>query len=578
MIDTIPTMAWVARPDASAEFFNKCWLAYTGFSADQALEWGWKDTVHPEDLPKMLDAFQRAVSSEQTFEVEGRIRRADGEFRWFLVRGSPFRDASGKVLKWYGTNTDIQERKRAEEEVLHREVELRQQLDLSPQHIAVFGPHGTPFHLNKVALDYHGVTLEGWKNADLHNLLHPDDAERMLREGPAKFLAGLPYEFEVRLTRKDGQRRWFLFRFNPMFDDQGHITKWHAAATDIEDRKANEQRLENENVALREEIDKTSMFEEIVGTSPALHKVLGCISKVGPTDSTVLITGESGTGKELIARAIHKRSRRSGQAFISVNCSAIPTSLIASELFGHEKGAFTGALQQRRGRFELAQAGTIFLDEIGELPAETQIALLRVLQEREFERVGGNQVIPADVRVVAATNRDLSAAIAAGAFRTDLFYRLNVFPIHVPPLRGRKEDVPMLLEYFVQRFGEKMGKQIHRIDKKTIELCQMYHWPGNIRELQNIVERSVILCSGDSFSIDKAWLSIQEGSRPKSSRLLTEALRNQEKEIIETALAESKGKVAGSSGAAAKLGIPRSTLDRKIQQLKIKKHKFASEA
>jgi transcriptional regulator with GAF, ATPase, and Fis domain len=357
-------------------------------------------------------------------------------------------------------------------------------------------------------------------------------------------------------------------------------------ATDIDDRKRSEgelgkafeeinrlkDRLHDENVALREQIDQVFMLEEIVGSSPALKTVLSSIVKVAPTDSTVLITGETGTGKELIARAIHKGSHRAGHAFISVNCAAIPSSLIASELFGHERGAFTGALQRRQGRFELAQSGTIFLDEIGELPAETQLALLRVLQERQFERVGGSRVIPVDVRVIAATNRDLEAAIAAGVFRSDLFYRLNVFPIDVPPLRQRTKDIPMLIEYFVKRHAEKARKKISKIDKTTLKLCQSYHWPGNIRELQNIVERSVILCTGDTFWIDEAWLSSHNAPRRASSHLLTENLHNYEKELIEAALAESNGIVAGPNGAAVKLGIPRSTLDLKIKQLNIRKH------
>jgi formate hydrogenlyase transcriptional activator len=333
-------------------------------------------------------------------------------------------------------------------------------------------------------------------------------------------------------------------------------------------------RLHEENIALREQIDGVCMFEEIVGSSPLLQRVLTSVVKVGPTDSTVLILGETGTGKELIARATHKCSRRSGHAFISVNCASIPSSLIASELFGHEKGAFTGALQQRQGRFELAHSGTIFLDEIGEIPAETQIALLRVLQERQFERVGGNRPISTDVRIIAATNRDLLAAIAAGTFREDLFYRLNVFPIEVPSLRERKEDIPMLVEYFVKRFAERMGKQIRKIDQKTLELCQSYSWPGNIRELQNIVERSVILLSGDTFWIDEAWLTKRQPTVRDVSTSLTGTLENQEKKIIEEALAESHGKVAGPAGAAARLGIPRSTLDRKILQLNINKHRF----
>jgi formate hydrogenlyase transcriptional activator len=379
------------------------------------------------------------------------------------------------------------------------------------------------------------------------------------------------------MLRYDGDYRWFFLRYKPLKDQLGRITRWVIPAIDIDDRKRSEERLQHENVALREEIDKASMFEEIVGSSPALQTVLSSIVKVAPTDSTVLITGETGTGKELIARAIHKHSQRSKQAFISVNCASIPSSLIASELFGHEKGAFTGAVQRRQGRFELAHSGTIFLDEVGELPVETQIMLLRVLQERQFERVGGNRVLPTDVRVIAATNRDLTAAIAAGRFRPDLFYRLNVFPIEVPPLRKRKEDIPMLVEYFVKRYAEKTGKQICKIDNNTLELCQSYPWPGNIRELQNIVERSVILCSGDTFWIEKAWLACVQPPRQELAGPLPDTLQNQEKQIIEAALAESKGKVAGPEGAAAKLAIPRSTLDSKIKQLNIRKQKFVTQ-
>jgi transcriptional regulator with GAF, ATPase, and Fis domain len=345
----------------------------------------------------------------------------------------------------------------------------------------------------------------------------------------------------------------------------------------FEEIKTLKDQLYKENIALREEIDKVSMFEDIVGTSPALQAVLSRVSKVAPTDSTVLVTGETGTGKELVARAIHKRSHRSSRAFVSVNCAAIPRDLIASELFGHEKGAFTGATQQRLGRFELAEGGTIFLDEVGELPAVTQIALLRVLQEHEFERVGGSRSIHADVRVIAATNRDLQAAIAGGTFRSDLFYRLNVFPIEVPLLRKRREDIPMLVEYFVKRYAEKAGKQIRKIDKNTLEQCQSYPWPGNIRELQNIVERSVILCGGDTFWIEKDWLARVQPPRQELAGPLPDTLQNQEKEIIEAALAESNGKVAGPEGAAAKLGIPRSTLDSKIKQLNINKRKFIAE-
>ena len=348
----------------------------------------------------------------------------------------------------------------------------------------------------------------------------------------------------------------------------------------FEEIKTLKDQLYKENIALREEIDKTSMFDEIVGSSEPLRRVLSQVAKVAVTDSTVLILGETGTGKEMIARAIHRRSKRSNRAFIRVNCAAIPPNLIASELFGHEKGAFTGATQRRLGRFELADGGTIFLDEIGELPGETQSALLRVLQEREFERVGGSQSVAVDVRVLSATNRDLRAAVEAGTFRQDLFYRLNVFPIHMPSLRERMDDIPLLVEYLIDHYSKKVGKKIRNIDKKTLQLFQDYKWPGNIRELQNVIERSVVLCDSDTFSIDETWLKrdlphdlAQLHTRLSGLGRLNEA---QAREMIEAALAESGGRVSGPSGAAALLGVPRQTLESKITSLGINKHRFKS--
>ncbi len=384
-----------------------------------------------------------------------------------------------------------------------------------------------------------------------------------------------PHEFEARLRRHDGEFRCFLFRLTPIKDKRGQITRWFGTATDIEDRKRAEEEIRKENIALREEIIKASMFEEIVGDSPPLHQVLNRVAKVAPTDSTVLITGETGTGKELIARAIHKTSKRSDRAFVSVNCAAIPPSLIASELFGHEKGAFTGATGRRLGRFELAEGGTIFLDEVGELPPETQVALLRVLQEREFERVGGNKSIRANVRVIVATNRDLPAAIAAGTFREDLFYRLNVFPIEIPPLRKRKEDIPLLVQYLIDRYARELGKNIRTVSKETLDLFQSYTWPGNIRELRNVIERSIIVCETESFSVDESWLSRQPlRTSPTSQRELRHRVAAEEKQAIEAALTESRGQIFGPSGAAARLGIARSTLDSKIKTLKIDKNRF----
>jgi len=682
-------------------------LEYFGRTLEELKGWGTSDAVHPDDLPKVLAAWTYSVETGAKFDVDQRLRGADGTYRWFHVRGLPLRDAEGRIARWYNLLTDIDERRRAEErlrrseaylseaqklshtgsfgwsvssgeiywseetleifehdrttkptlefalqrvhpddrnlvqqtiarasesranldfdcrlsmpggavKLLHvlaraletssgnleyvgavtdvtaakqaeekirqSEMELRQIMDLGPQQVAVLGSDRSRLYLNQSALDYHGLTLEEWRSRPPDTLVHPDDLERVENETQSKFLGGSPFEFEMRLRRKDGQYRWFLFRCSPLRDEHGRPRRWYIAVNDIEDRKQAEERLQNENVALREEIDRASMFEEVVGISPALHAVLSRVSKVAPTDSTVLITGETGTGKELIARAVHKRSQRSSRAFVSVNCAAIPRDLIASELFGHEKGAFTGATQRRLGRFELAEGGTIFLDEIGELPAETQIAMLRVLQEHEFERVGGTGSIRTNTRVIAATNRDLEAAIAAGMFRSDLFYRLNVFPIEVPPLRERKEDIPVLVEYFIDRYARNAGKIIRGINKKSLELLRSYPWPGNIRELQNIIERSAIVCDTENLSVDERWLSRRQplSAEPKLEPDLTRQSRQvaaQQKEMIEAALRESGGRVSGPAGAAARLGIPGSTLESKIKSLRINKNRFKS--
>jgi formate hydrogenlyase transcriptional activator len=746
MIDKIPILAWSCRPDGTAEFLNQRWLDYTGLSPGEAVGWGWKAAIHPEDLDKLMATWLSLLAAGESGQEEARLRRHDGEYRWFLFRAVPVRDEQGRIIRWYGTNTDIHElkraeallagenqslelmakgnsltavldglcrlverlstgslasillldpdgkrlwhgaapslpksyteaidgavigptagscgtaayrrepvivsdittdplwadyrglaspygfrscwstpifstdssvlgtfaiysrevgsptlehqklidqithlaavaieHKRAEEKLRQDERELRRITDAIPEAISVLAPDGTILHANEFVLDYTGLSLEDLKADDFHaRLFHPDDMARLRDERGKALARGEPFEAELRARRKDGQYRWFLVRYNPFRDENGNITRWYATGTDIEDRKQAEERVQKENLALREEIDHSSMFEEIVGSSQALRRVLTQVEKVAQVDSTVLILGETGTGKELVARAIHKRSKRSSRAFIRVNCAAIPQSLIASELFGHEKGAFTGALQRRLGRFELADGGTIFLDEIGELPADTQIALLRVLQEREIERVGGSQPISVDVRVLAATNRDLKAAVAAGTLRQDLFYRLNVFPIQMPSLRERKDDVHLLVEYFIERYGKTAGKKFSKISKNTLELFQAYDWPGNIRELQNVIERAVILCDGDTFCLDETWLKRESPQVAGPAVLFAGALLSREKEMIETALTESHGRIAGPAGAAAKLGIPRQTLESKIKRLGIDTYRFkASQA
>jgi len=530
--------------------------------------------VHPDDKAMVQGQISHATSQGKDCNLEYRLLLPDDSVKYVHVVAHAMKDKAGN-LEFVGAVTDITERKAAEERIRRQEAELRQMLDFAPQLIAVFGPNRERLHINRIALDYLGLSLEEWRQTPHPGaFVHPDDRPRDLDYFDRAVSTGSSYELELRLRKFDGSYRWFLARSNPVLDDKGNVVRWYVASTDIEDRKRAEERLQQENVALREEINKASMFEEIVGTSPALQAVLSRISKVAPSDSTVLITGETGTGKELVARAIHRRSHRASRAFVSVNCAAIPRDLIASELFGHERGAFTGATQQRLGRFELANGGTLFLDEVGELPAETQIALLRVLQEYEFERVGGTRRIRADVRVIAATNRDLPGAIRAGSFRSDLFYRLHVFPIEIPSLRERRADIPLLVEYFVDRYARKAGKNIKRVNKKTLELLQSYPWPGNIRELQNVIERSVIVCETENFSVDKSWLSQQ----PRDTRLgcklhFSQMLAATEKEVIEEALRESQGRVFGPSGAAAKLGLARSTLESKIRSLNInKKH------
>jgi transcriptional regulator with GAF, ATPase, and Fis domain len=412
--------------------------------------------------------------------------------------------------------------------------------------------------------------------------IHPDDVLLVQEALTAASERGGDIDLEHRLLMPDGSlKRVHVLGHSRSHEEGkssvvGSVMDITAMKNAFEEIRILRDQLYKENLALREEIDISRMFEEIVGSSPALQAVLSQVARVAPTDSTVLITGETGTGKELIARAIHKRSPRSSRAFVSVNCAAIPHDLIASELFGHEKGAFTGATQRRLGRFESAEGGTIFLDEVGELPAETQISLLRVLQEREFQRVGGNESLQIDVRVVAATNRDLQAGIAEGRFREDLFYRLHVFPIEVPPLRQRKQDIPLLVEYFVDRYASKAGKKITGINKRSLELLQSYSWPGNIRELQNVIERSVIICDSQNLSVEESWFGRRAASVDSSAKSISERLAAKEKEMIEAALAESNGRVSGPSGAAAKLGIPQSTLDSKIKSLKINKQRFRS--
>jgi len=541
--------------------------------------------IHPDDRSSLKEAIQRALRDKADFVVDYRILLPDGTLKHIRSATHVVVNSSGEVVERLGTAVDVTERVDAEEALRRSEEKFRHLFDTMPAIAFIAQPDGFTEFQSRGWLEYSGLSAEasmghGWKVA-----LHPDDLDACESKWRA---SQQPFEDERRLRNAKGEYRWFLARLVPLRDEHGKILKWYGIVTDIDDRRRAADELKtalaqiqilkdqlfHENVALREEIDTASMFEDIIGHSATMQTVLARVTKVAPTDSTVLITGETGTGKELFARAIHKHSQRSARAFVAVNCASIPSALVASELFGHEKGAFTGAHQRRPGRFELANGGTIFLDEVGELLPEMQLALLRVLQEREFQRVGGTQTIRCDVRVVAATNRDLQAAVAAGTFRSDLFYRLNVVPLEIPPLRERKADIPTLVEFFIDRFARRAGKKIRTVDSHSLGWLQSYSWPGNIRELQNIVERSVILCDTDQFSIDGGWLSGEGAASTSTETTLPRRSGAQEKDRIKAALAESNGRVSGPAGAAELLGMPASTLESRIRALRINKFAF----
>jgi PAS domain S-box-containing protein len=591
VLDTMPCSVWTASPEGQVDFVNERWCEYTGLGLAESCA-RWPETIYPEDLPALVEEWQRVVAAGESGKVEARVRRFDGLYRRFVGTARPLRDAGGRIVQWYGVIVDVEDETRGQAALKRSEAFLADAQRLTRTGSFRWQPSTNELTWSKELYRIYELDeVDALSMERALSLIHPDDLQTCMEEVErSRRGETVGADFVVRLRFPSGSVKHVQIVVRSTEDESGNV-EYTGAVQDVtaatESRRALEQaygeikalrdQLQNENVVLREEIDKVSMFEEIVGSSPPLIAALSRVEKVAGTDSTVLITGETGTGKELIARAIHKRSPRAARAFVGVNCASIPTSLIASELFGHEKGAFTGALAKRVGRFELAQGGTIFLDEVGELPPETQVALLRVLQEHEFEPVGAARPIKADVRVVCATNRDLPAAIEAGAVRSDLFYRLNVFPINMPSLRERREDIPALVEYFIDRIGRSYGKRIRRISKKSLQMLQSYPWPGNVRELQNVIERSVIVCDTDEFSIDESWLP-QAPVEPaaEAAAVLTQRSDAEVRRMIEVALAESQGRVSGPSGAASKLGIPATTLDSKIRALRIDKHRFKS--
>jgi formate hydrogenlyase transcriptional activator len=640
VVETIPVMAWSAAPDGTAEFFNRRWLDYAGLSADQVKGWGWTSAVHPDDLNGLTDYWRGVLASGHSDEIEARLRRFDGTYRWFLFRATPSLD-HGRVAKWYGTNTDIEARKTAEQAIITQNSRLqlllkltkeitsnlefrellraisasiREVMDCDAVHISLADPPSGKFCL--YALDFpegKGFVKEemliesvGACKRALETLqpttrntadpkeFPPDLYKLMVAEG-------LKTQCVIPLVSRG--RAVAALTINRRTDDPflpGEISFLKEASGQIAIAIENcvafseiselKEKLAQEKLYLEEEIRGEMNFEQIVGNSPALKHVLQLVETVAPSDSTVLLLGETGTGKELIARAIHDRSRRKNRTFIKVNCAAIPTGLLESELFGHERGAFTGAITQKIGRLELADQGTLFLDEVGDIPPEIQPKLLRALQEREFERLGSTHTRRVNVRLVAATNRDLEKMIAAREFRSDLYYRLNVFPIRIPPLRERKEDISLLVSYFVQKFAKQMQKNIVNIPSAVMKALTAWEWPGNVREIENFIERAVILTRGTSLAAPLAELrkvSIDElkrtpGNHDDIARIVKETINalhgkssaggdraKEQRDQIVRALTEAKGRVGGADGAAARLCMNRTTLLARMKKLGI---------
>ena len=568
--------SWSLRPDGIFDYWSPETFVIFGFDPRNGVPTlrEWLGVLHPVDGDRVHALIRKMFSEGVNGDIQYRIDHPKHGQMTMHSTGEPvFED--GKVVRLIGNTLDISEQENAT-----RDLRLRDAYSQQAEALSHTGSFGWNLSTGEFIWSDETFRILGYEPTTrptvdfVFKRVHPEDlslVHRVIENAKARE----SLDFEHRLLLPDGSVKHVHVIARPLTSASsevefvGTVMDVTARKKAFEDIKALRDELYRENIVLREELGKTSMFEEVIGTSSVLQMVLAHAAKVAPTDSTVLILGETGTGKELIARAIHKRSNRSERPFISLNCAAVPSSLIMSELFGHEKGAFTGALQRRLGRFELAEGGTLFLDEVGDLPLETQIALLRVLQEREFERVGGTEVLRADVRVIAATNRDLQAAVADGAFRSDLYYRLNVFPIKLPPLREWKEDVPLLVNYFVDLYAKRAGKKIEHIQKKALEALQEYSWPGNVRELQNVIERSLIIAETNEFSIDESWVANEpQPLTPATDRTLTERTR------VETALAQSNGKVAGAHGAAVKLGLPPSTLESRIRSLGINKFQF----
>jgi formate hydrogenlyase transcriptional activator len=632
IIETIPAFVVSALPDGSVDFLSQSLLDYTGLSREQWLGWGWRDIAHPDDADRAVDKWRVALAGGEPLEVEVRYRGADGKYRWYLGRQVPLRDDKGNIVKWYGTLHDIEDRIQAEAALRKSEEKNRILLQINNAiitnltqpallhsisealhpvfpfdrcAITLYEPERDSFRFLAVEGELHSdyfqtgrefsrdETCGSWAFEHLRPLVRHDlereqqyPNERRLAAEGIQSMCVVPLVLQGKCIgllslvsqQKDRYSDEDAAFFQEVANQVALAVQNMQSYQEIDNLKA---RLEKENVYLREELRTEHNFEEIVGNSPALLKALHAVDQVAPTDSTVLIYGETGTGKELVARAIHSRSARNGRALVNVNCSAISAGLVESELFGHMKGAFTGAVDRRIGRFELAHGGTIFLDEIGELSLETQVKLLRVLQEHEFEPVGSSRSLRVDVRVIAATNRNLREAVEAGRFRSDLFYRLDVFPIELPPLRERRSDIPQLVAFCVTRFSKRLGKKIDGVSRESMENLVNYPWPGNIRELQNVIERAVVLSGDPVLRLDRDLMPVaastkgmetpetdtpQNRQAPKALLTLDEVDRDH----ILAALQHAGGVVDGPKGAARILNLHPNTLRHRMGKLGIK--------
>ena len=530
-----------------------------------------------EDLDRDKPATElRVAASAGQFEDEGWRIRKDGSRFWANVIITAVRDKNGELLGFSKVTRDFSERKKNEEALRVSETRFRSLFEFSPDAIVVAGADGKITEINGQVEAFFGYARAELVGQAVEILIpdrfrkrHPEH-RRNYDANPQTRPMGAGLELYGR--RKDGSEFPVDIVLGPMETAEGRSVL--SVIRDLSHEKEAAEALrrsEQERSYLEGELITEHQFEEIVGESSELKRVLKQVETVAGTDATVLILGETGTGKELIARAIHNLSARNEHTFVKLNCSAIPAGLLESELFGHEKGAFTGAIAQKVGRLELAHQGTFFLDEIGDLPLELQPKILRALQEKEFERLGGTRTIPVNVRLVAATNRNLAKMVAEGQFRSDLYYRLKVFPVAIPSLRERSDDIPLLVNYFVAKHAKRMNRSIATIPKEVMEALTKWHWPGNVRELENYIERAVILTRGSEL---RAPLSELEDLEESPQSTTDPTLEAAEREHILRVLRECKGMIGGTKGAAEKLGLKRTTLNSKMKKLGIQRRDY----